>query len=512
MTKDMDFAGHLLVVDDHDLNRELLKGRLELEGYQVVTVGDGQACLDLIHKESFDALLLDIMMPGISGLECLTKLRADFDLFELPVLMVTGKDRPEDIAEALSLGANDYVTKPLEMTILIARLERMLQFGRLESERKRLSQSRDEFLAIASHDIRSPLQAIIGFAHVLQRQLKVGEAVTEESLDLISRIHNCGDMANQMVEDYVDQQSVTEGRIDLDQTRFDLQKLVDETVDSFGEQAIQKQIRFEVNKESSPIFADRRRIEQVLRNFISNALKFSPTDSVVTISCLKRDDSVFVEVSDQGPGLTGEDLKKAFQKYSRLSAKPTAGEKSSGLGLWICQELMSLHEGEIGAKNNGSKTGACFWFSLKQGLENSCDDETTNAKNGDCPEKTYSFLVVDDDKVIQMVTSSIIKLLGHNATCVSSGSAALAILQEQSFDIVFIDCYMPGMDGFQVASKIRALEDPCKSIPIVAMSAGVFSDHSKHWRDAGMNGFVDKPVRVTDVKKSLRFIGSDERS
>lgn len=507
MTEDMEYAGHLLVVDDHELNRDLLQARLELEGYQVVTVGDGQTCLELIHKESFDAVLLDIMMPGISGLECLTRLRGDFDLFELPVLMVTGKDRPEDIAEALSLGANDYVTKPLDMTILIARLERMLHVGRLESERKRLSQSRDEFMAIASHDIRSPLQAIIGFANVLQRKLVIGEAVTEEALDFISRIQSCGEVANQIVEDYVDQQSVTEGRIDLDQSSFDLKDLVMETVDSFGEQAIEKQIRLITAAGNGLVFADRKRIEQVLRNFLSNALKFSPKGSSVTVACRREESSVVVEVGDQGPGLTEEDLKKAFQKYSRLSAKPTAGEKSSGLGLWICKEMMSLHGGEIGARNNDSK-GACFWFSLQRDDKSELEDGSEEAPE-DCTEKSkgsYRFLVVDDDKVIQMVTSSMIKLLGHEATCVSSGAEALTVLTEDCFDIVFIDCYMPDMDGFQVAAKIRELDHPSRDIPIVAMSAGVFSDHSKQWREAGMNGFVDKPVSVQDVEKSLSYI------
>src|SRR3954452_3436466 len=140
------------------MNRDMLSRRLQREGYTVLTAEDGYKALEMMKSQKFDLILLDVMMPGLNGYEMLPIIRQQFSLAELPVIMATAKDRSEDVVEGLKLGANDYVTKPIDLPVLLARMEIHLKL-------KNLAQMKDEFLRIASHDLKNPLSTILMSAH-----------------------------------------------------------------------------------------------------------------------------------------------------------------------------------------------------------------------------------------------------------------------------------------------------------------------------------------------------------
>src|SRR5258708_3199626 len=165
--------GKLLVVDDNEMNRDMLSRRLKREGYTVTLAEDGNQAMELIKSQKFDLILLDIMMPGLSGFDMLPMIRETHSLADLPIIMATAKDESVDIVEGLKLGANDYVTKPIDFPVLLARLQIHLKL-------KALAQLKDEFLRIASHDLKNPLSTILMSAHIVRDKVPPGTEMPEQ--------------------------------------------------------------------------------------------------------------------------------------------------------------------------------------------------------------------------------------------------------------------------------------------------------------------------------------------
>lgn len=353
--------GFLLIVDDDENNRDLISRRLEIEDFTTQTVADGRAALDLIEQEGFDLIILDVMMPGMSGLEVLAKIREKHSISELPVIMATAKDASGDVIEALEAGASDYVTKPIDFPVLVARLETQLTI-------RRLARTKDEFLRMASHDLKNPLQAVLSSVSVLAQEVPPGATMDEEMFEFITVIENRVNQMERIISDFLDFQAYADGRIELHRVPIALNDLVRDSIARNADYAKEKGIRVsaELTESLGEVQADPARLEQVLENLIGNAIKFSGEGAQVEIKSQGDGAAQIVEVRDTGPGLTPEDLERVFVKYARLSNRPTGGEVSTGLGLAICKQLIELHSGEIGAHNNPTG-GSTFWFKLPTG-------------------------------------------------------------------------------------------------------------------------------------------------
>ncbi|MFB3895415.1 MAG: response regulator [bacterium] len=350
--------GKLLVVDDNELNRDMLSRRLKRIGHTVEIAVDGKQALEMIVQGNFDLILLDIMMPEISGIEVLKTLRQRFTVAELPIIMVTAKDQSEDIVEALSLGANDYVTKPIDFPVCNARVQTQLSL-------KRLAELKDEFMRIASHDLKNPLTGVIGYSGILKSVIEPIPQVPKEVQDYIARIGSQAKVMQRIISDFLDFQAMEDGQLKLIISSINVNDSASMVVVNNFDYAKSKgiELNLELAEGLPKINADEARVQQVLENFVGNAIKFSEKGSKVVIRTKDDPDKIVVEVSDTGPGLTDDDMQKLFTKYARLSNKPTGGEKSSGLGLAICKRVVELMQGQIGARNNPEQ-GATFWFSL----------------------------------------------------------------------------------------------------------------------------------------------------
>jgi signal transduction histidine kinase len=351
-------TGHILVVDDVEMNRDMLARRLERRGYTVETAADGPQALDAVKRGEFDLAILDIMMPGMSGVEVLQEIRKQHSVTDLPVIMATARTESEDVVGALEAGANDYVTKPIDMQVLLARIRAQLAIRALSSQK-------DEFLAIASHDLKSPLTNISGYAKLILMTTEAGKPLTDETRDLLSRISRQVQVMARIITDFLEFQAIDDGQIRLEPAELDLGDVCMKSLANNGGNAAAKEIelRFEPGTGVPGVLADAARITQVLDNLVGNALKFSHEGGEVLIRTRPDGENALVEVFDSGPGLTDDDLRKVFRKYARLSSKPTGGEKSSGLGLFICKQLVDLHGGKIGC-GNAPEGGSRFWFSL----------------------------------------------------------------------------------------------------------------------------------------------------
>lgn len=352
-------TGHILVVDDNEPNRDILTRRLTHAGHTVDQAGGGRQALNLIGQNEYDLILLDVMMPEICGLDVLQEVRKSRTLLELPVIMVTARSESEQVVEAINLGANDYVTKPIDWPVVRARTQAQLQL-------RKMAQLKDQFLRIASHDLKNPLQCIMGSASILLTSMaEPGTVVTDELYTCMGMISDQARVMMKIISDFLDFQAMEAGSLKLQFDMINLNEAARFGRDRNRDYADGKDIALRLDLDSSleATRMDRSRIFQVVDNFVSNAIKFNEKGGEVTIRTRNLGQAALLEVLDNGPGLTEEDMEKLFVKYARLSNKPTGGEKSSGLGLAICKELIEAHGGQIGADNN-PEGGAVFWIQI----------------------------------------------------------------------------------------------------------------------------------------------------
>lgn len=349
----------LLAVDDNLENLQLISLRLKIDGYNVLTALDGRQALEILNNQKIDTVLLDIMMPRIDGFELLGIIRRKYSLADLPVIMITALGESSSIVKALQLGANDYITKPIDMPVMLARLSTQLRL-------RDLARLREEFVRVASHDLKNPLFSIMVSIQMIEEMVPVGSAMTDQAANLVGIIGRQTGEMQRIIDEFLDFQAAEEGKLVLRPEKIDLNQLIRDALDLNLANATRKgqTIALELEDPMPEAQADRRRISQVISNMLSNAIKYSPTgDSKITLRTRAGEQAIMFEVSDQGPGLAEADLPFVFNKYNQLQNVPTGGEKSSGLGLAISRQMIELHGGEIGVRNNSTK-GATFWFSL----------------------------------------------------------------------------------------------------------------------------------------------------
>lgn len=350
----------ILIVEDEEFNRDIMARRLQPCNYNLRFAVDGQQALDMVAEQKPDAILLDIMLPEIMGLQVLHTLRQQYSMVDLPVIMVTAIDEDQRIIRALELGANDYVSKPINFPILIARLQTQLSL-------KQLSALNNEFLATASHDLRRPIAIIQDVAASSRLKLSSKQAISNDEMQKnFDSICQSASYMNSIAEYILDTQAGGFGNIRLTKIPIQIEPLISEVIKRHHGYASEKRINLisKIDESTPPIEADRSRIAQVLDNLVDNAIKFCTENDTITISTKADNECLSVIVSDTGPGLQDSDFEKLFVKNAELSNQPTNHEPSNGIGLSICKQLIDLHSGEIGAMNNTSSEGVSFWFKL----------------------------------------------------------------------------------------------------------------------------------------------------
>lgn len=348
----------LLIVDDYQPSREALVELLTDAGYACAAAADGRQAISLVPTLRPDLVLLDINMPSVSGLQVLAEIRQKHSTVELPVIMVTAYSGSADIVSALAGGANDYVTKPIDLSSLIARVRTQLQI-------RDLARIKDELLSIASHDLKNPLTAMLGVTEMLTERFPIGAPMTAEGRWLIAVANDRTRQMIRIVTDFLDMQAANQGLVTLRKTPMDLRRVAELAVTGNRTYGQRKGITLSLLPgEPLPLVsADEARITQVVENLLGNAIKFGPPGCHVEVATRGSETTVALEVRDTGPGIAAADFDKLFVRHARLGNRPTGGEASSGLGLAWCKQLVELHGGRIGAHRREPE-GMVFWFEL----------------------------------------------------------------------------------------------------------------------------------------------------
>lgn len=362
----------IMVVDDHDGLRKLLKMVLERSGYEVVTSEDGPEALALLRTCTVDLILLDLQLPAMDGYEVLAAIRSNPNTADLPVIFLTANGETDQIVRGLQSGANDYVTKPFEEAVLLARVHTHLRLKQLMDQHKRdvdrlekLDTLKDRFVVIASHDLKGPLGTVMSALEFMKNLIDSDSMSPEILRSLIEAMDASTASMRSIIGDFLDLHAIKAGGIELNMRPISLNGLVQFTCDQLRYDSDRKNIGLDIflYDDMPEVMGDAERLIQVISNLVSNAIKYSPSETTITVRTSHQDDMVRVEVEDQGPGITEEDMPNLFKEFIRLRNRPTAGEASSGVGLSITRDLIELHSGRVGAVSTPG-AGSIFWFEL----------------------------------------------------------------------------------------------------------------------------------------------------
>lgn len=355
----------VLVVDDLPRNLRIVSEALSASGYTVVTAGGGAEALARIEERLPDIMLLDLMMPGLDGLEVCRRLKARPATGDLPVIFLTAADEKKLVARALELGAVDYVIKPFNPAELLARVRTHLELKDTRDELRRIIAQKNELMSVVAHDLKNPLSTIRFSALLLRENSELPPDRRAEVIDSIMAA--CDDslaFINARLE-----RNAREAR--LAHLTLGPVLLGDVLVSVFQQNhpaAEAKKLRFDLeiapDSARQAVRADHLALVQVIDNLVSNAIKFTPPGrGIRCLGAVAADGFARIEVSDEGPGLTADDHAHLFEPYRRLSAHPTAGESSTGLGLNIARRLVEAMHGRIGC-DRAPGGGASFWVVL----------------------------------------------------------------------------------------------------------------------------------------------------
>lgn len=341
----------ILIVDDDRLNIRILSGILKTEGYVLSSADSGERALEVYRQFQPDLVLLDVMMPGISGYETCRQLRRTHGGSCAPIIFITAKSESDDVLEGLMAGGADYLPKPFRPQEALARIGTHLYNRMLLGQLSKANAAKNRFLGMAAHDLRNPLASIRGLAEFL-RDGTVGR-LTPDQLDLVNTIHEASQSMLTMVNDLLDVATIESGELRISPEPCDITQLVVKSVYLGNIEAARKQTAIVFHPPAAALVAniDPAKVKQVVENLLSNAVKYSPRGSTVTVEIAAGAATCSVSVKDQGPGIPENERDKLFQDFGRLSAQPTGGEKSTGLGLAICRKIVEVHHGSIAANN-----------------------------------------------------------------------------------------------------------------------------------------------------------------
>ena len=343
----------VLIVDDNPKNLQVLGNLLTQNNCRVIAAQSGQQALDYLNSQLPEIILLDVMMPGMNGFEVCDRLKNQETTKGIPVLFITALDGVKDKIRAFKAGGVDYITKPFVSEEVLARVNVHLQNGRLLSSlkisndyQKDLNELKNRFLGIAAHDIRSPLAGAMGIVQLLLIE-ELGK-INADQREVLELVKSSGSQILNLISDLLDVSVIESGNLKLNFSETSLTTMIRDKVRLHQFAVKQKNIRITTQLSDAPnVTIDPERFGQVLDNLLSNAAKFSPENSHILVKMETDENNILISVVDSGPGISDEDREQLFGLYRRLTAKPTAGEKSSGLGLAISKKIMDAHQGDI---------------------------------------------------------------------------------------------------------------------------------------------------------------------
>ena len=370
----------VLIVDDEVKNIKLLKGILFSENYRIYEASSGEVAIDLVHSIRPDLILLDVMMPGISGFEVCRQLKQDEKTKTIPIIMVTALREKEHRLKALESGGDDFLSKPVDSTEVVVRVKSLLRIKSYHDEISNnykeiaakneklleLEKTKDGLMHMIVHDLRTPLGAIFGFIDIM---LLNKQRLAQDQIKALEKCMDFCQELKEMIESLLSIYKLEEGKMKLNIETANMEDMIDETVQQFFVKSAEKQIAlsYDCSDRHLIALADSRLVKRVLANLLNNAIQHTPFGGRIKIFAEsdQNNDNLHIKVVDNGDGISSEYHQKIFDKFEQVKLKKSGiAVGASGLGLAFCKLAVEGHGGRIWVESEGEGEGSSFQFTL----------------------------------------------------------------------------------------------------------------------------------------------------
>ena len=478
----------ILIVDDNEANLTAFQAALEPLGRKLVKVQSGVEALAKMLRQDFSLVILDVSMPGMSGIECAQMIRERKRTRGLPILFVTGLSVQDTaILEGYEAGGFDFLVKPVRAEVLRAKVRVFLELQERTREMQRharnahesslreqeqrhqaellelrvkqlgeMDRRKDELLAILGHQLRNPLQALQLAIDTLHGQPDVPAKVVE-------RIHTIFEQRvrslNQLVDDLLDIAKLSAGQIELSAHPIKLADLVRQVVGDVQPVLESRTVELALD-EVAVVDGDAGRLARCIANLLDNAIKFTQRDGRIRIEVAREADRAVLRVSDNGRGVAPALVANLFDPFTRPE-----GTVGVGLGLAIVRRLAEVHNGTARAFSAGEGQGATFELELPlaTSVEPMIEEDLR-------PNRPLRVVVVEDASDIRELAAALLRADGHTVFLAADGAAAIKLIEAERPDVALVDLVLPDIDGFTVARTVR-LKLGTKAPRLVAITA-----------------------------------------
>ena len=522
---------HVLVVDDNPATRYSTCRILRAAGFQTVEAATGAAGLERARAGGISAAVLDVHLPDMDGFAVCRMLRALPETVVLPVLHLSATYiESSDKVAGLNSGADAYLEHPVEPAILVATLQALIRariaeeqlreteqrYRQLLLEREqaaranaeRHSRTKDYFVAVLSHELRNPLNAILMNVHVLLRKQPAPDIA--KGLDAIRR--NAQTQAR-IISDILDVSRINSGKLTLQRELADPAALVQSSIDAMRQQLDSRQLRLVMDVQpTGTVLLDPARFQQIFWNIFNNAIKFSHVGGSVRVALERTPQLLELTVMDEGRGIAPAFLERVFEKFSQSEAPGKRANGGLGLGLSIVKHLAELHGGGVSLSSQGLDTGTTVqvWLPLEAAVaEGDTGPDSMPAALDDAALAGLSgcqVLVVEDDREAAEMLGHILEDRGAQITIAGGYDSGLAALHGRRPDLLLSDIGLPGKDGYALIRQWRALEaeQGQPRLPAIALTAFGRPDDRAMALDAGFDMHVAKPFEPQLLLNAIR--------
>ncbi len=496
----------ILLVEDSPVQARLMAKILAggRAGHRITVASSAEEGLTLLSRQPYDLILLDYTLPGMSGMEALTRIRAQDST--IPIILATGSGSEQIAVEAMKRGASDYIIKEETLpSLLPSAVEQAWQKSQLERENRDLveklrvshdqiselytqlkkhseglehtvaertrelqernaaleaaSRHKSEFLATMSHELRTPLNSIIGFSELLQDSLF--GPLTERQKKYVANIHGSGQHLLRLINDILDLSKVEAGKMELHIERFAVPDLLEEAIGTVSAQAAARDVTLTTSlaPEVGLFPADPRKVKQILFNLLSNAIKFNVRGGRVEARARMIETDLEISVVDTGIGIREEDRETIFEEFRQVDGSYSRQYEGTGLGLALTKKFVEMQGGRMTVTSEVGK-GSTFTLSLPP----------AELPAVPVPEETQRILIIDDDPNTLDLFTHVLKPKGFTVLTASGGMEGIQKALTEIPHLILLDLMMPGVTGFDVLQALKT--DPrTQTIPILIVTA-----------------------------------------
>ncbi|HEX4423030.1 MAG TPA: response regulator [Kofleriaceae bacterium] len=528
---------NILLVDDQQRNLDALEVILDDPGYRLLRADDADKALRLLLEHDVAAIVLDIKMPGISGLELASLIKGTKKFRQIPIVFLTAyMVDDQDVLSGYGAGAVDYLTKPVNPQILrhkisvfatlfrttraLAQLNETLEArvqertAKLEASEAALrasSEQKDAFLATLAHELRNPLAPLrTGLDLLLQMPRLPGDAarVTEtmtRQLDHMVRL----------IDDLLDVTRVTRGMLELKKQRANLVGVLEDAVEMSRPSIVQRGQTITV-RASGPTFAivDATRICQIVSNLLHNASKYTPAAGDIRVELEDVAGTAQIRVIDTGAGIPADQIERVFDMFARIERSVPHSAGGLGIGLALSRRLAELHDGSLHAMSRGEGHGATFTLSIP-GVDSGADpgaesmapaEPSSQPGDASTPAMTaLDIVLIEDNEDSADILAMWLEGIGHNVHIARTGPDGLAMVLSVRPQLVLCDIGLPGMDGVEICRRLMALDLVPRPLMVALTGWGMEADRQRSG-EAGFTYHLVKPVALEKLREVLSTV------